>query len=297
MEQCIAIYDFDAWGADELSFRRGEIITVVAKGADSGWWMGTLKGKQGVFPNCLVSSNLEREAKPRFKNKARALYDYDNPNDVNEMKFSVGDIITVHKQSDKAPGWWWGINETAAPDQRRATVKMFPSNFVTCNLVKALYNFAARFPHELSFQKDDIVTVKRRWNDGWWEGSLGNREGIFPANYTTANVCTLEPALFSNISREVLRPGAIECHVLATNEEIVNTMLKTLDDWSALGRRSKLDLFESVPIEPTGRPGSLLCPEDMKRSARQRCDSFVTPADAQMAAAAAAAQAAAAVVG
>eukprot|EP01065_Artemidia_motanka_P039047 TRINITY_DN47887_c0_g1_i1.p1 TRINITY_DN47887_c0_g1~~TRINITY_DN47887_c0_g1_i1.p1 ORF type:complete len:315 (+),score=99.05 TRINITY_DN47887_c0_g1_i1:95-1039(+) len=274
MEQCIAIYDFEAEEEDELSFKKGNLVTVMAKGTDSGWWKGTYGGRTGVFPNCLVSFNLERDAKPRFTNKARALYDYENPDDKDEMRFSMGDVITIHKPSDKSPGWWWGTNETGPADQRKQ-MKMFPSNFFTCNLVRALYNFAARSPHELSFRKDDIVTVIRRWNDSWWEGRLGKREGIFPANYTTANMCTLSPPMFSNASKEVLKVGATECHVCAANEEIVNTMMTALDEWHEGGRTSRLNLFEYIDIEPTGRPGTLLTPEDMKRSARQRFDSFV----------------------
>eukprot|EP01062_Namystynia_karyoxenos_P018014 TRINITY_DN16668_c0_g1_i1.p1 TRINITY_DN16668_c0_g1~~TRINITY_DN16668_c0_g1_i1.p1 ORF type:complete len:351 (+),score=87.65 TRINITY_DN16668_c0_g1_i1:76-1128(+) len=272
MEQCLAIYDYEAGAADELSFSKGDLITVIAKGSDSGWWKGVLKGQTGVFPNCFVSSNLERDGRARFKNKAKALYDYDNPKDPKEMRFAMGDVITIHKATDKSPGWWWGTNDSDTSEQRKQ-LKMFPSNFFTCNLVKALYNFAARSVHELSFQKDDVITVKRRWNDGWWEGKLGSREGIFPANYTASNVCTLDPPMFSNISKEVLKVGATECHVCAANEEIVSTMLRTLDEWHAAGRPGPgPNLFESIDIEPRGRPGSLLTPEDMRLSARQRCE-------------------------
>lgn len=47
-------------------------------------------------------------------------------------------------------------------------------------------------------------------------------------------------------------------------------MLRTLEEWHADGRHPPLDLFQYVPIEPTGRPGSLLREEDMQLSARQR---------------------------
>ncbi|KAJ3837334.1 hypothetical protein F5878DRAFT_622636 [Lentinula raphanica] len=43
-----ALYDFDG-AADELSFRVGDEIVVISEVLD-GWWMGELKGRQGLFP-------------------------------------------------------------------------------------------------------------------------------------------------------------------------------------------------------------------------------------------------------
>eukprot|EP00662_Eupelagonemidae_sp_cell21_P054128 gene54128-25104_t len=53
MEQCVAIYDYDAGSPDELSFRKKDLITVIAKGSDSGFWKGMSKGRTGIFPNCF----------------------------------------------------------------------------------------------------------------------------------------------------------------------------------------------------------------------------------------------------
>ncbi|TPX34504.1 hypothetical protein SmJEL517_g02861 [Synchytrium microbalum] len=44
-----ALYDYNATEADELSFRAGEMITVISKD-DAGWWTGSSKGKKGLFP-------------------------------------------------------------------------------------------------------------------------------------------------------------------------------------------------------------------------------------------------------
>ncbi|KAJ3969487.1 hypothetical protein EV361DRAFT_999069 [Lentinula raphanica] len=43
-----ALYDFDG-ATDELSFRVGDEIVVISEVLD-GWWMGELKGRQGLFP-------------------------------------------------------------------------------------------------------------------------------------------------------------------------------------------------------------------------------------------------------
>jgi hypothetical protein len=48
-----ALYSFEGARADNLSFKEGDIITVLSQDP-GGWWRGsTLDGKIGIFPkNC-----------------------------------------------------------------------------------------------------------------------------------------------------------------------------------------------------------------------------------------------------
>lgn len=52
--QCKALYAYDAQDTDELSFNAEDIIDIIKEDA-SGWWMGQLRGKQGLFPNNYVT--------------------------------------------------------------------------------------------------------------------------------------------------------------------------------------------------------------------------------------------------
>ncbi|KAK1160736.1 unconventional myosin-Ie isoform X1 [Acipenser oxyrinchus oxyrinchus] len=52
--QCKALYAYDAQDTDELSFNADDIIEIIKEDA-SGWWMGRLRGKQGLFPNNYVT--------------------------------------------------------------------------------------------------------------------------------------------------------------------------------------------------------------------------------------------------
>jgi signal transducing adaptor molecule len=51
--------------------------------------------------------------------------------------------------------------------------------------VIALYNFKGNEADgELSFVEGDVIEVRARVNEGWWEGRLTNGDlGIFPFNY------------------------------------------------------------------------------------------------------------------
>jgi myosin-1 len=45
---CRALYDYSSNEADELSFKAGDGISIVAKG--DGWWTGSVGGRKGLFP-------------------------------------------------------------------------------------------------------------------------------------------------------------------------------------------------------------------------------------------------------
>ncbi|XP_029318030.1 unconventional myosin-Ie isoform X2 [Cottoperca gobio] len=52
--QCKALYAYDAQDTDELSFNADDLIDIIKEDA-SGWWIGRLRGKQGLFPNNYVT--------------------------------------------------------------------------------------------------------------------------------------------------------------------------------------------------------------------------------------------------
>lgn len=49
--RCIALYDFDAVQPGDLSFKQGDVITILEKsGSTDTWWKGKLNGREGIFP-------------------------------------------------------------------------------------------------------------------------------------------------------------------------------------------------------------------------------------------------------
>ena len=304
-EKCIALTSFTASRPDELGFSKGDVITVIAKGKDSGFWEGKIGERRGLFPNCFVSSNMHPNRPPTFTDIALALFAY-KPQRDGELGFDKYDLISIAKPG-ASPGWFTGINVTvlqkareADPDAPPPAPKLFPSNYVSCNLVRAQYAFVGRQRCELSLQPGDVILVHRRWNDGWWEGSRaaylaavkngaqvprpgnpgesggfvvgGLTRGIFPSNYTASNVPTTSPPLFCRKCRLVLppRPGAT-CGECAKHEETMRTMLETLDDYAAgtleaptdAEGKPKVDLFAHVDLDPSKGKGSLLSASDM----------------------------------
>jgi len=50
-----ALYDHEAEEEDELNFKAGDIVEVVEK-LEGGWWRGSCRGKEGLFPSNYVKN-------------------------------------------------------------------------------------------------------------------------------------------------------------------------------------------------------------------------------------------------
>ncbi|XP_052025162.1 jouberin isoform X2 [Apodemus sylvaticus] len=70
----VALYDYTAIRADELSIHRGDIIRVFFKDNED-WWYGSLgKGQEGFFPaNHVASETLYRDRPPKVKDRSPPL--------------------------------------------------------------------------------------------------------------------------------------------------------------------------------------------------------------------------------
>ena len=369
-EQCVALCDYYTANDEEISFKRGDVITVVTKGNDSGFWSGYVAAtsmagsrkaakeresnhhksdkdkavivaqpaadgkvpqlapngaKIGLFPNCMVTSNCRLKAGEKsFLNKAAALYSYE-PKDMTEMRFEKYDVMTIVGPSPHN-GWWLAVNESARKrmlaeaqesaargeavfdtsgtvmDTVAGTVDkplLVPTNFLTCDIVIAMYGFQGREKHELSFAAGDVLHVKRKWNDGWWEAILNGQRGIFPSNYTDPNVCTLPTPLFCGHCKAIFASatqGALgDCKNCGRHEEIVQTMKRALEghfdaikdreaavearpggfesltqkEKDSLAKKARrCNLFEFIELDPkVGGRSALLTPADIIKSA------------------------------
>ena len=70
----------------------------------------------------------------------------------------------VYKASSSRPF----STETAVSKKRRA---------------KVTYSYTAENEDELSLEPGQVVEVLNEEEEGWWRGSIGGREGVFPSNF------------------------------------------------------------------------------------------------------------------
>lgn len=122
-----------------------------------------------------------------------------------QLSLARGQLIMIRKKTDS--GWWEG--ELQAKGRKRQ-VGWFPASYVKVlnssgrisgrttpvsttkmqqeviiDKVIALYPYKAGNPDELTFEKDDIISVTAREEEAWWRGELNGISGLFPSNYVT----------------------------------------------------------------------------------------------------------------
>ena len=51
---------------------------------------------------------------------------------------------------------------------------------------EALFDFKGRTPRELSFNKGARLMLFEKVSADWWEGAVGDREGLIPDKYISA---------------------------------------------------------------------------------------------------------------
>merc|ERR1712100_96434 len=102
ISQCRGLFDYNTDDPNELSFKEGDIITVLQKDP-SGWWQGELNGKIGVFPSVdwVEEFGVPGSAAGAGK-KCRALYNYTADNEF-ELTIKPGDVLTIEGDEE---GWY-----------------------------------------------------------------------------------------------------------------------------------------------------------------------------------------------
>uniref|UniRef100_A0A673C6P2 Intersectin 2b n=1 Tax=Sphaeramia orbicularis TaxID=375764 RepID=A0A673C6P2_9TELE len=105
----------------------------------------------------------------------------------NHLNFNKDDVIQVLEQQEN---WWLG--------ELNGAQGWFPKTYVTLLgeedttdylwakhnkvIYVALYTYESPEPGDLTFGEGDVILVAKK--DGeWWNGSIGDRTGVFPSNY------------------------------------------------------------------------------------------------------------------
>ncbi|CAF1421521.1 unnamed protein product [Rotaria sp. Silwood1] len=142
----IVNYDYIAKTSDELTIRKGDIITDVVQ-SDDGWLKGKCQGKIGYFPDTNVTL-------------------------VDKEKANKRTFITINTGKK---------NEIT---QKRSLIhNNTSSQNSTLFQVKALYTYQSMQDDELSIKPNDIINVTQLIEKGWYEGILNGKIGFFPSNY------------------------------------------------------------------------------------------------------------------
>ncbi|XP_054002399.1 intersectin-1 isoform X6 [Hylaeus anthracinus] len=193
------------------------------------------------------------------------LFQY-RPTTEQHLPFEKGDIINVIEQQGD---WWYGTSSTEEKGWfPKSYVKEITSNQAAVveglnEYHMALYPYTSAESGDLTFNQGEIILVTKKEGD-WWTGTIGDRTGIFPANYvekcdapdqgapvatnvSETNVTTTMPAdtTTSNIEAEV---SVVQIPLQATK-----TAEQLEDERAAAEDRAELPDFTAMASQQRGR--------------------------------------------
>uniref|UniRef100_A0A183CHQ1 SH3 domain-containing protein n=1 Tax=Globodera pallida TaxID=36090 RepID=A0A183CHQ1_GLOPA len=183
--EAVAEHDFNASEPDELSFKRGQILKILNKDEDPHWYKAEMNGVEGLIPSNYIrmmehswseSTPGEFSISVRFEN---AVQHFKVLRDTKVGQYylwakrfnSLNELINYHRAN-------------SISKSHNILLRSMDSAFSNKHgLVQALFDFTPQEAGELGFQRGDIITVTKREDENWWEGTLNNLLGVFPATY------------------------------------------------------------------------------------------------------------------
>ncbi|XP_041670495.1 SH3 domain-containing kinase-binding protein 1 isoform X1 [Cheilinus undulatus] len=172
MVEAVVEFDYEAQQDDELSLTVGDIIVNIRRD-DGGWWEGELGGRRGLFPD-----NFVREIKKESKR------------DGGQASMIRSELSNGRASPVSDPG----VRPGRKGDQIRK------------RRCKAAFSYVPQHEDELELKIGDIIEIIAEVEEGWWEGSLNGKIGMFPSNFTKEILTESEtPSL--DTSQEELRSG------------------------------------------------------------------------------------------
>jgi signal transducing adaptor molecule len=160
---------------------------------------------------------------PSAPSKSR-LTDLDRQKEEEELQMALKlSIQDKPSQAQSKPSQPESVPVGSAQPQSTAQATPVPSGTTaaTVSRVKALFDFQATDPDELTFRKGDIIAVLESVYKDWWKGLLRGQTGIFPLNYVEK--------LADPTPDELQREAQMEAEVFAEikNVEKLLTLLST----------------------------------------------------------------------
>ncbi|XP_056289629.1 SH3 domain-containing kinase-binding protein 1 isoform X2 [Pseudoliparis swirei] len=150
MVEAVVEFDYEAQQDDELGLAVGDIIVNIRRD-DGGWWEGELGGRRGLFPD-----NFVREIKK-------------------EGKRDGGQASMI--RSDLSNGRASPVSDVSVRSGRKVEQ-------IRKRRCKAAFSYAPQHEDELELKIGDVVEIISEVEEGWWEGFLNGKSGMFPSNFT-----------------------------------------------------------------------------------------------------------------
>ncbi|XP_058232517.1 SH3 domain-containing kinase-binding protein 1 isoform X2 [Hemibagrus wyckioides] len=151
MVEAVVEFDYQAQHDDELTIAIGDIISNIRKD-EGGWWEGEMDGRRGLFPDNFVRE-IKKEVKKEISSASQAV------------------------RSDLSNG-------SASPGSESSLRSAKKGEAIRKRRCKAAFSYIPQNEDELELKIGDIIEILGEVEEGWWEGCLNGKVGMFPSNFT-----------------------------------------------------------------------------------------------------------------
>ncbi|XP_073796907.1 SH3 domain-containing kinase-binding protein 1 isoform X4 [Danio rerio] len=159
--EAIVEFDYQSQHDDELTIAVGDIISNIRKD-EGGWWEGELDGRRGLFPDNFVRE-IKKESKKEVKKES-------------SLAGSKSDLS----------------NGSASPRSEPSLRPAKKGEMIRKRRCKAAFSYTPQNEDELELKIGDVIDVLGEVEEGWWEGVLHGKTGMFPSNFTKEVLAEVE---------------------------------------------------------------------------------------------------------
>ncbi|XP_016385952.1 dynamin-binding protein isoform X2 [Sinocyclocheilus rhinocerous] len=162
--QARALMSLHAQLDEELDFREGDVITIIGL-PEPGWFQGELDGRTGVFPEGFVEL-LGPLRSPLQEPEPQTLHQY--------PAYGMEEEERREEEERDEENPEMAIQQPQEEEEEEEEGAVYGI---------ALYEFRALEPGELDFDAGDRIRILTTLEDGWLEGQIRGRRGVFPHRF------------------------------------------------------------------------------------------------------------------
>ncbi|XP_014247461.1 SH3 domain-containing kinase-binding protein 1 isoform X2 [Cimex lectularius] len=277
MAEAIVEFDYKSDQPDELTIKKGDIITDISF-VSEGWWEGTLtrlnkRGmfpdnfvKVGVFPSNFVAEITEKNTREASQRKHKTSQD---------ETFKSSTVLTQEHTSSTNTHSLSTSKIASTSVQLTPELPVLPPKPVK-ELCKAIFNYEAQNSDELTLQEGDVITLitKEGQDPGWWKGELKGKIGFFPDNFVHIITPSEDVAKPDRPSKVVSTSGkAISKSATASSMSSITSISRKFSDTA----KSDIMKLDEKLNHPSVSKKPVLPPPPVKKPHRSSSDLAKSP--------------------
>ncbi|XP_041116664.1 dynamin-binding protein-like isoform X2 [Polyodon spathula] len=217
--QARALLGLSAQLEEELDFIEGDIITIIGI-PEPGWFEGELEGRRGIFPEGFV----ELLGPLQIAEKRACQDDYDN--------YGESDVTTEILLGPEEGAGVYGV---------------------------ALYQFKSMEPEELDFDVGERIQIVRTLEDGWLEGKVNGRRGVFPHRFVKIEEQDIEQGHGEPSSRNKGDYEMYYSDVYHWHGQEEHVHLQDVDFFNGQPAHDSTVMAKPKPVSSSSKPGQEFC--------------------------------------